>query len=175
MASRRGVRIGVDVGTVRIGVAASDPDGMLATPVETVPRATSTAATATVDPTHPDVQRIAQLVAERDAAVVYVGLPRHLSGKEGSSAGAVRTYCDAVARAVAPVPVHLVDERMSTVTAHQSLRAAGRAGRQHRTVVDQAAAVVILQSALDAERAAGEWVGEAVVTAERLQDRQEGP
>lgn len=149
----RGSRLGVDVGTVRVGVAASDPDGLIATPVETVPRDLAGGA---------DVVRIAAIVAERDAAVVYVGLPRHLSGTESSASGAVRTYSVSLARAVAPVPVRLVDERMSTVSAHQALYASGRSGRRHRQVVDQAAAVVILQSAIDAERTTGARAGEPV-------------
>lgn len=149
----RGARVAVDLGTVRVGVAASDPDGLVATPVETVPRDTTGSA---------DVARIAAIVSEREAAVVYVGLPRHLSGAESSSSTAVRTYSGVLAQAVAPVPVRLVDERMSTVTAHQALYASGRSGRRHRQVVDQAAAVVILQSALDAERARGVRVGEPV-------------
>ena len=149
----RGARLGVDVGTVRVGVAASDPDGLVATPVETVPRDLAGAA---------DVRRIAALVVERAAAVVYVGLPRHLSGRESSASAAIRTYSVQLAKAVAPVPVRLVDERMSTVTAHQALYASGRSGRRHRAVVDQAAAVVILQSAMDAERASGRRAGEPV-------------
>jgi putative Holliday junction resolvase len=144
----------VDVGTVRIGVAASDPDGLIATPVETVARDLAGGV---------DLPRLAAIVADRAVAVVYVGLPRHLSGTESSASGAVRTYSVGLAQAVAPVPVRLVDERMSTVTAHQALYASGRSGRRHRTVVDQAAAVVILQSAIDAERASGARAGELVV------------
>ena len=94
--------------------------------------------------------------------VVYVGLPRHLSGAEGAASAAARAYAGSIARAVGPVPVRLVDERMSTVSAHQALHASGRAGRKHRAVVDQAAAVVILQSALDGERHAATRVGELV-------------
>ena len=149
----RGPRLGVDLGSVRVGVAVSDPDGIIATPVETVPRDHEHAA---------DVERLVEIVRERGAEVVYMGLPRHLSGAEGSASGLVRTYSVGLARAVAPVPVRLVDERMSTVTAHQALYASGRSGRRHRTVVDQAAAVVILQSAMDAERAAGVRAGELV-------------
>lgn len=164
----RGPRIGVDAGAVRVGVAASDPDGLLATPVETVQRA---AGDADVTPDAPDVRRLAEIVADHDAAVVYVGLPRHLSGAEGAAAGWIRTYAGALATAVAPVPVRLVDERMSTVTAHRSLRASGRAGRKQRAVVDQAAAVVILQTALDTERAAGVRAGELVPSGLSLHDR----
>ena len=156
----RAVRLAVDVGTVRVGVAASDPDGLLATPVATLARAagkpSSTAA---------DVATIADEARERGADVVYVGLPRHLSGAEGSSAGLARAYAVALAHAVRPLQVRLVDERMSTVTAHQALQAAGRSGRRHREVVDQAAAVVILQHALDVERSRGTRPGERVEVA----------
>ncbi|WP_255491517.1 MULTISPECIES: Holliday junction resolvase RuvX [unclassified Actinotalea] len=152
----RGARVAVDVGSVRVGVAASDPDGLIATPVETVPRDQSGTS---------DTARIAEIVSERGAAVVYVGLPRSLSGGEGSASALVRTYCVALAHAVAPVPVRLVDERLTTVTAHQALHASGRSGRRHRAVVDQAAAVVILQAALDAEKASGRRAGEQVGSA----------
>lgn len=154
----RGVRLGVDVGTVRIGVARSDPDGLVATPVETVARAASGPAVPAAGdgPTAPaDVARIVEIVGEESAVVVYVGLPRSLSGAEGSSALAVRDYSVTLARALAPVPVRLVDERMTTVSAHQALHASGRSGRKHRAVVDQVAAVMILQSALDTERSSG--------------------
>jgi putative Holliday junction resolvase len=154
VAVERGARVGVDVGSVRIGVASSDPDGILATPVETVPRG---------DRADGGVERIAEVVQETGAVCVYVGLPRHLSGSEGSASEAARNYGVHLARAVAPVPVRLIDERMSTVSAHRQMHASGRPGRRHRAVVDQAAAVVILQQALDAERVAGRPVGERVV------------
>lgn len=146
----RGPRLAVDVGTVRVGLAASDPDGLLATPVATVPRGDT------------DVASIVTEVRERGVRTVYVGLPLHLSGAEGASAVAARAYAGALAQAVSPVPVRLVDERMSTVSAHRALSESGRPGRRHRGVVDQAAAVVILQDALDAERATGRRPGERV-------------
>jgi putative Holliday junction resolvase len=154
---RRGVRLALDVGTVRVGVAACDPAGLVATPVVTLAR----------EPVRdggvpPDVARVARLVADHEAIEVVVGLPRSLSGAEGSSARAVRAYADIVARAVAPVPVRLVDERLSTVSAHRALHAAGRPGRRHRGVVDQVAAVTILQHALDAERTSSAPPGETV-------------
>ena len=161
----RGARIGVDVGSVRVGLAASDPDGIVATPVETVPRDAAGWTRYERTPTAPppaDVARIAAEVQDRFAAVVYVGLPRHLSGAEGSASAGARVYAAVLASAVAPIPVRLVDERMSTVSAHQALHASGRSGRRHRQVVDQAAAVVILQSALEAERAGGARAGEQV-------------
>ncbi|GAA3821492.1 Holliday junction resolvase RuvX [Cellulomonas soli] len=154
----RGSRLAVDVGTVRVGLAASDPDGLVATPVETLARVKASNAR----PVPSDVLRIVDEVHERGAALVYVGLPRHLSGAEGASSAGARAYAVLLAQAVAPVPVRLVDERMSTVSAHQALYASGRSGRRHRQVVDQAAAVVILQSALDAERASGRRPGERV-------------
>ena len=155
----RGARLAVDVGSVRVGLAASDPDGLVATPVDTLARDARTGAARTPA----DVARIVAEVHERRAEVVYVGLPRGLSGTEGPAAAAARAYAVLLAQAVAPVPVRLVDERMSTVSAHQALHASGRAGRRHREVVDQAAAVVILQSALDAERVSGRRSGERVL------------
>ena len=155
-ATRVGVRVGVDVGTVRVGVAASDPGGLLATPVATVARAT--------DDDGSDLAEIAAVVAERAALEVVVGLPRTLAGAEGPAAQAARTYAGRLAVRVAPVPVRLVDERLTTVDAHRSLRDSGVGGRRQRAVVDQAAAVLILQAALDAERSSGRPPGELVRT-----------
>jgi hypothetical protein len=101
---------------------------------------------------------------------VVVGLPRSLSGDEGASARAARAYAVVIARRVAPVPVRLVDERLSTVAAHQHLREAGVKGRRQRPVVDQAAAVVILQSALDFERASERPPGSLVETGDAPAD-----
>ena len=151
---RNGVRLGVDVGTVRVGVARSDPAGLLATPLETVARRGRAAGA--------DITRIGELVTLCEAMEIVVGLPRSLSGDEGASALAARAYAVAIARRVSPVPVRLVDERLSTVSAHQHLREAGVKARRHRPVVDQAAAVVILQSALDTERASGRPPGSLV-------------
>jgi putative Holliday junction resolvase len=144
------VRLGVDLGDVRIGVARSDPAGLIATPVETLPRGAG------------DLQRLAALVAEHDAVEVVLGLPRSLSGGEGPAAAKVREFARSLAEALRPVPVRLCDERLSTVTAEAVLRGQGRKGRKRRAVVDQAAAVVILQSALDTERGSGTAPGEIV-------------
>ncbi|MDQ1709803.1 MAG: putative pre6S rRNA nuclease [Frankiaceae bacterium] len=141
---RRGVRLGVDVGSVRVGVAASDPDGILATPLVTLDRDASG---------ERDVAELARLVAEHAAVEVVVGLPVGLNGRDGAAAGIARAYADALAAAIAPVPVRLVDERLTTVTAEQVLRGRGVRGAARRAVVDQAAAVVILQAALDTDRA----------------------
>ncbi len=159
----RGARLGVDVGKARIGLAGSDPDGLVATPVETIPRVLDVPRTSDGTPAvTADVARIAAEVDERLAAVVYIGLPRHLSGSEGAATADAREFAGRLAVAVAPVEVRLVDERMTTVTAHAQLRSAGRRTKKHRSVIDQAAAVIILQSALDVERAAGIRAGEHV-------------
>lgn len=149
---RRGRRLAVDVGDARIGVASCDPDGLLATPVETVPGRDAPAAR----------RRLAQLVAEYEPLEVVLGLPRSLSGQEGPAAAKVREFAVLLAREVAPVPVRLVDERMSTVTAAQGMRASGVSARKGRGRIDQAAAVVILQSALEAERGTGRAPGQCV-------------
>lgn len=138
---RFGSRLGVDVGSVRIGVARSDPSGMLATPVETVKRGRG------------DLDRIVELAAEFEVIEVIVGLPTSLSGREGQAAALARTFATDLAVRLAPTPVRLFDERLTTVAAQQSLRASGVKARNQRNVVDQAAAIVLLQDALDSERA----------------------
>lgn len=148
---RSGVRLGIDPGDARIGVARSDPTGFLATPVETVRRGKG------------DLRRLARIVAEEEAFEVVVGLPRSLSGGEGPAAAKVREFAAALARRVAPVAVRLCDERLTTVSAESMLRERGRSGASRRAVVDQAAAVLILQNALDTERASGSAPGELVV------------
>ena len=147
---RSGTRLGVDPGDARIGVARSDPSGFLATPVETVRRGRG------------DVRRIRDLVRELEAVEVVVGLPRSLSGGEGPAAEKARRFAARVARQVDPVPVRLCDERLTTVSAEAILREQGRRGSDRRAVVDMAAAVVILQHALDTERNTGRAPGEIV-------------
>lgn len=149
---RRGRRLAVDVGDARIGVASSDPDGVLATPVETVPGRDVPAAQ----------RRLVALVAEYEPLEVVVGLPRSLKGGEGPAAAKVRGFAQALASKITPVPVRLVDERMSTVSATQGMRASGVSSKKGRSRIDQAAAVVILQSALETERTSGEAPGECV-------------
>jgi putative Holliday junction resolvase len=138
---RPGVRLGVDVGTARIGVARCDPHALLATPVETVPRGDG------------DLERLVELVAEFDAVEVIVGLPIALSGRETASTDDARGFARQLAKRM-PVTVRLVDERLSTVSAQSALHASGRTTRSSRSVVDQVAAVIILQHALDFERSA---------------------
>ena len=147
---RTGVRLGIDPGDARIGVARSDPSGFLASPVETVRRGRG------------DLRRIAQILEESEAMEVVVGLPRSLSGGEGPAAVKTREFARTLSRRVAPVPVRLCDERLTTVSAEAMLRDRGRKGSDRRSVVDQAAAVLILQHALDTERATGHPPGEIV-------------
>jgi putative Holliday junction resolvase len=154
---RVGVRLGVDPGDARIGVARSDPSGILATPVETVRRGKG------------DLRRIHQLLTAENAVEVVMGLPRSLGGGEGPAALKTREFAVRLARRIAPVPVRLVDERLTTVTAEAMLRDQ-RKGAKRRAVVDQVAAVVILQQALDAERATGTPPGELVTPTDEEND-----
>lgn len=149
---RRGRRLAIDVGDARIGVASCDPDGVLATPVETVSGRDVPAA-------H---RRLRQIAEEYEPLEVVVGLPRSLSGGEGPAAAKVRVFAQELARSLAPVPVRLVDERMTTVSASQGLRASGVKSKKGRSVIDQAAAVIILQNALETERVSGNPPGESV-------------
>ena len=138
---RPGTRLGVDVGSVRVGVAHSDPEGLLATPLVTLRRDRG------------DLAQLVALVSEHAAVEVVVGLPRTLAGREGTAAQAATAYAARLAaRLAGKVPVRLVDERLSTVAAQRDLRASGIDTRRGRKVIDQAAAVIILQGALDAER-----------------------
>jgi len=141
------------VGTVRVGLAASDPDGILATPVETIERDVESGS---------DLGVIADVVRERHVLEVVVGLPRSLSGEEGPAARGARRYATVLAVQISPTPVRLIDERLSTIDAHRTLRDSGVPGRAQRAVVDQAAAVLILQTALDAEKSSGLAPGELV-------------
>ena len=144
----RGRRLGVDVGKVRVGVAVCDPDGILATPLATVSRDMGAAA----DSVPADIAELGRLVREHEVVQVVVGLPVRLNGAEGPAAIDSRRYADRLASVVDPVPVVLADERMSTVVATRRLAERGVRGKRQRAVVDQAAAVEILQSWLDAQR-----------------------
>lgn len=135
-----GVWLGVDVGTVRIGVARSDPRGVLAVPVETVRRDRRG---------HADLDRIAALAVEHEVVGVVVGLPFTLRGERGASAQLAEEYGHALAARIEGIPVMFVDERLSTVSATRTLSAHGVRGRAGRAVIDQAAAVEILQRWLD--------------------------
>jgi len=154
---RTGARLGIDVGRARIGVARCDAGAVLAVPVETVARAPEGDA---------DVRRILDLADEFGAVELVVGNPLSLSGGPTASTddaiGFARRLADAGAR------VRLVDERLSTVSAQQALRASGKSSRKQRPIVDQVAAVIILQHAIDAERTSGIAPGRALSTEEGL-------
>lgn len=146
---RSGVRVGVDVGKARIGIARTDFHGMLATPVETVPRGDG------------DVARIMAIVAEVDATEIVVGLPLSMSGGHTASTEDAEEFARRLV-AAGNIPVRMVDERLSTVSAQAALRASGRTTRNSRPVIDQVAAVIIMQHALDFERSAGRPPGVVV-------------
>lgn len=152
-----GPKLGVDVGQVRVGLAACDRDSLLATPVRTLKRDARR---------NHDVRLVVREAIERDAVQIVIGLPKNLSGREGASAEMAREYAALVVeeldRQAHPIPVRLVDERLSTVSAHRSLHSAGLSSREHRKVVDQVAAVEILQHAIDMQRSRGRDVGDPV-------------
>ena len=146
------MRLGIDVGSVRVGVAASDATGTLASPVEVLKRARDGS----------DLDAVMALATEREAMEIVVGMPRSLRDRQGAAASAARAYAREVAGRVAPIPVRLVDERLSTVQAQRSMHETGHTVRSSRARIDAAAAVVILQTALDQERATGQPAGELV-------------
>ncbi|HEV7787772.1 MAG TPA: Holliday junction resolvase RuvX [Pseudonocardia sp.] len=143
--SQPGRRLGVDVGSVRVGVALSDPGGLLATPLVTLRRDERDGS---------DLRQLAELVVEYEVVEVVVGLPRTLAGREGPAAAAARQYVELLAGHLS-VPIQMSDERLSTVVATRALRERGVRGRKQRSVIDQAAAVEILQGWLDSRRTVG--------------------
>ncbi|WP_022887986.1 Holliday junction resolvase RuvX [Agromyces italicus] len=156
---RTGARLGIDVGRARIGVSRCDAGGVLAVPIETVARASDGDA---------DVRRIVELAEEHEVIEFVVGLPLSLSGGSTPSTDDALEFAARLGRAGGGLPVRLVDERLSTVSAQHALRASGKSSKKQRPVVDQVAAVIILQHAIDAERAAGHAPG-------RVLDLDEGP
>lgn len=140
----------------RIGVAQCDPDGILATPVETV---------SVVDGPSEDgagwqkeVRRVLELVEEYFACGVVIGVPTSLKGRDTASTSMARSFGaafeDTVSAGVEPIEVVYTDERLTTVQATASLHQAGRKAKQQRSVIDQQAAVLILQNWIDSQRAA---------------------
>ncbi|MFD4672825.1 Holliday junction resolvase RuvX [Lentzea sp. NPDC058450] len=136
-----GRRLGVDVGSVRVGVSLSDPSPFLATPLVTLKRDEKGGS---------DLTELVRLIADHDVVEVVVGLPKTLAGRHGPAAEAATAYAAALAGRIAPVPVRLSDERLTTVVVSRVLAQRGVKGKKQRAVVDQAAAVEILQSWLDA-------------------------
>ncbi len=164
----QGIKLGVDVGTVRVGVAICDRDSILATPYKTLDRNAKK---------NSDVRVIASLAQELGAVQVIVGLPRTMKGEEHASARMAAEYAELLVEELAgrglDVPVNLVDERLSSVTAHRNLHEAGMSSRNHRKVVDQVAAAGILQHAIDMQKARGTDVGSRVSAPAR--PRPSGP
>lgn len=153
----QGAKLGVDVGMARVGLAASDPDGILATPLKTLSRDVKR---------NSDIKVVVKEAASRGVCQIFVGLPRTMKGEEKASAEMARRYAHILVsllqEAKLAIPVHLVDERLTTVSAHQALHKAGMNSREHRRVVDQVAAVEILQHAIDMQKARNTNVGEVV-------------
>ena len=153
----RGVRLAMDVGTVRIGVAKCDPDGMLAVPLETIPAGDRA------------ISRVMEIIKDEQAIVVYVGNPISLKGGATASTQAATEFAQALVAEVSStletsnVSVRMIDERLSTVSAQRGLHEAGKTHKSSREVIDQAAAIVILEHALESEKRQGEFVGREVV------------
>lgn len=178
---RTGNRLGIDVGKARIGVARSDMHGMLATPVETITRDHSGIS---------DIARLVEIIRELNVFECVFGLPVNMRGERTPSTDDAESFARRVAEALVSdtsnstaqiteqsVGVRLIDERLSTVSAQGHLRQAGKKTKQTRSIIDQAAAVVILQHALDSERAQGKAPGVEVVVADlepELLDKIEG-
>ncbi|MGB3762592.1 MAG: Holliday junction resolvase RuvX [Ornithinimicrobium sp.] len=150
---RPGARLGIDVGEVRVGLAASDPDGLIATPVATLRRDREGSA---------DLETVVAQALDRAALEVIVGLPTSMNGTEGAAAQGAREYASTLSQRLNGTIVRLWDERLTTVDAHRRLASSGVPGRRQRRSVDQVAAVLILQAALDAERSTGTPGGEVV-------------
>jgi putative Holliday junction resolvase len=147
---RNGVRLGIDVGKVRVGIATCDPSGLLATPVETLQRESEGV-----------VAEVAKYATDSSAIEVVVGLPLNLSGNHTPSTEDAIAFAKQIAVAVS-VPVRMIDERLTTVSAQSALRSSGKKQRGTRSVIDQVAAVMVLQHALDTERSSGKPAGIAV-------------
>ncbi|PZO97740.1 MAG: Holliday junction resolvase RuvX, partial [Corynebacterium urealyticum] len=126
----RGRRLALDVGSVRIGVALSDPDGILASPLETV--------AAAVDGS--DVSRVVELIEENFVVEVVVGLPVALRGNHTASTAAALDFYEDLGEELPDLPIRLVDERMSTMAATQAFQASGVSAKKGRKRIDQAAA-----------------------------------
>lgn len=164
-----GVRLGIDVGKARIGVARCDPLQTIAVPLETVARTLPAAAYASAPDAgevHDDIERIAELVTEYGAVDVVVGLPLNMRGESTASTADAELFAQHLAARLRTVneslTVRLIDERLSTVSAQQQLRQAGRNTKNSRGVIDQAAATVILQHTIDMDRRSTTPVGRVV-------------
>lgn len=147
-----GVRIALDVGSVRIGVAKCDAEGLLATPLTTISAGPEA------------VTQVLDLLLEHQAICLYVGKPISLAGKDTASTQSAIEFASEIAASLkdSTIQVRLIDERLSTVSAQRGMHEAGRNVKQSRDAIDQAAAVIILEHALASERNSGTLVGEEV-------------
>jgi len=147
----------LDVGSVRIGVARSDPDGIMAVPVGTIAQSDRA------------LNEALDVALEYEATVIYVGKPVNLKGDITASTEMATEFATHLHECIRGlklgIEVRLIDERLSTVSAHNAMQSAGRSQKQSRSVIDQAAAVVILEHALASEKAAGQYVGTLITSA----------
>jgi len=137
---QRGRRIAFDYGDVRIGVAVSDPDSILSSPLTTLK---------TTDKTL--VKQISGILADIEPVTIYVGRPALLSGNDGAATEKANTFV-ALLRTISEVPIEMIDERMSTISAARNLRDAGRNSKDSKNSIDMAAAVAILDFAIEIEK-----------------------
>ena len=137
---QRGRRIAFDYGDVRIGVAVSDPDSILSSPLTTL-KATDKNLSS----------QISQIITEIEPVTIYVGRPALLSGSDGSATDKALEFA-ALLATITQVPVEMIDERMSTMSAARNLREAGRSAKESKDAIDMAAAVAILEFAIDLEK-----------------------
>ena len=167
--------MGIDVGNARVGTSLSDPDGILATPLKTLSRDSKK---------NSDRRVLRKLVEVNDVKEIFVGLPKTMRGGESDSTRMARDYAHALrseldAEGTTPINIWLVEERLTTVSAHRSLHEAGVSSRNFKTMVDQVAAVNILQYSLDALKAgqtvAGYLVYESPREDSHLQETIDGP
>ena len=148
----KGRRLAIDVGTVRIGLAVCDPDGILSSPLPALIRSKDLAET---------LDTISNLITEYSPVEVYVGDPISLSGGQSASTQDARSFAIELA-ALISVPIRLVDERLTTVTASAKLRSSGKDSKQARSLIDSASAVEILEQALATLKVLGKTPGELV-------------
>lgn len=145
MTFSRGTRMGVDVGNARVGVALCDPDGILATPLKTLRRDLKKDS---------DLRVLLKLIQVHEVFEIFVGLPKTMKGGDSLSTTMAKEYADKLLHGLSEnsldVPVWMVDERLTSVSAHRSLREAGVSTREHKKMIDQVAAVNILQYSVDA-------------------------
>jgi len=137
---QRGRRIAFDYGDVRIGVAVSDPDSILSSPLTTL-KATDKNLSS----------QISQIITEIEPVTIYVGRPSLLSGNDGVATEKATEFVSLL-RTITHVPIELIDERMSTISASRNLREAGRSAKESKDAIDMAAAVAILEFAIDLEK-----------------------